>query len=705
MALPWPSLAVALVLALGATLVLAARPERRMHVALAAALLLRAGIMATTAMITSGASLAESTAYARTGIWFTLALPLSTTLLAATAFPRRADRALLEAVAALSLAGALVHLVAPSLVIERIVPSGPGRYSIDGGPLVYLLAVAVALTEAHFVWRAARAAAARDEPVAARTRAAALGAALGLFPVYTAATLLALLPSGPTSDATPIEDRLFYARTILTGAAAGLVLAALPRLASPLARASRALVYAVGALVALLGVLDALSLRGVLRLPGYGGSLVFVRVLFALLLLAGAVRFGLADAGLSARRRVALLLRGALALALLLAVAAAGPLLLGANAVGALAGLAFAGAVGAATWRPLDSPARWLAARLLLAPDDPRAVAERARTYAAAVSAARGGGKEAERLLAALRLDLDISAKEHELLAEGLASRDAQRYRHVEVLGAGATANVELAVDEVAGRKVVVKRFKGLRDPAAVLREARALAAVKHPRVVPFLEVDRRDDEVYLVLAYAEGGSARQLLDKEGALPPARAVALALDLLDGLDALHEQGIVHCDVKAENLLLDRDGRGMLGDFGSAAWGRADARDGASSARFGAPDLADATLTGGAAEGSLSTISPEALRGAKPEPARDIYAAGALLYRLLTGQHYVPLAGATVFEARERIHLDAPLLPHPKVPAPIETVLRRALAKRPGDRYQSARDMRDALARALAAPRGA
>lgn len=699
MALPWPSLTVAAVLALGAALLLVARPERPAHVALVAALVLRAGVMASGAMVTFAASQGEALAFARTSIWFSIVVPLSTLLIAALFFPRRRDAWLLGGLGSLTVLALVVHVARPELVIERMEPMAAGRYAVNSGPVLYYLASAAALVDALFVWRAARSAAS-DEPSTPRTRAAALGAAVAIFPIYGAASMLGFLPTGPTQDPGSLYQILFYVRAGAMIVGAAIIVAALPRLLSPLSSRARRVAYAIAGIVAAFGLADALTQLGRIALPGYTGSLVLIRVLFALVLLAGMVRFGLADAGIAARGRVVVFLRALVLAAVAATLFAAGPVLLGANVVGALAGLAFAGVVGAASWRPLARPARWLSAQLLLPPDDPRAVAERARTYAAAVAASQGGGAEADRLLAAMRADLDISAKEHELLVEGLASRDKARYTKVEVLGAGATANVELALDEVAGKRVVVKRFKGLREPASVLREARALAAVKHPRVVPFLEVDRRDDEVYLVLAYAEGGSARQLLDKEGALPPARAVGLTLDLLDGLDALHAQGIVHCDVKAENLLLDRDGRGMLGDFGSAAWGGADARDRASSARFSAPDLADATLTGGAAEGSLSTISPEALRGATPAPTRDVYAAGALLYRLLTGQHYVPLAGATVFEARERILLDAPLLPHPKVPPAIEAVLRRALAKRPGERYPSAREMRDELARALA-----
>jgi serine/threonine-protein kinase len=152
-------------------------------------------------------------------------------------------------------------------------------------------------------------------------------------------------------------------------------------------------------------------------------------------------------------------------------------------------------------------------------------------------------------------------------------------------------------------------------------------------------------------------------------------------MLEGLAALHARGLVHRDVKAENLLLDREGRGLLGDFGSA--------------RFEV-DL-DVAATG--LGGSLATVAPEVLRRRAPTPASDVYATGALLYRLLTGEHYVALDGADAFEARERILLDSPRLPHPRVPASLEAVLRRALAKAPGERPTDAATMRDALSEVL------
>jgi serine/threonine protein kinase len=265
-------------------------------------------------------------------------------------------------------------------------------------------------------------------------------------------------------------------------------------------------------------------------------------------------------------------------------------------------------------------------------------------------------------MLADLRADLGVTEREHELLLRGIESRETMgRYALKEELARGATASVHLATDTETGREVVVKRYHSARDGARVIAEARALQAVRSPRIVRLLHVDRRDGEPFLVMERAAGGSAR------GPLPPERAVALVADLLEGLDALHAGGLVHGDVKCENLLVDADGRGLLADFGSAR----------------AIDPA-ATLTGGVVEGTLATLAPEVARGGRPSPASDVYGAAAVLYRLLTGEHPIDLAGLDALAARDRILREPPLLPHPRVPAPIEGPLRAALAKRPEDR---------------------
>jgi eukaryotic-like serine/threonine-protein kinase len=176
-----------------------------------------------------------------------------------------------------------------------------------------------------------------------------------------------------------------------------------------------------------------------------------------------------------------------------------------------------------------------------------------------------------------------------------------------------------------------------------------------------------------LVLEYLPGGQR-----------PGEARKLGLELARGLHALHAAGLVHGDVKASNVLFRGDGSAALGDFGAA---RA-VRD------------VEATITGLArdpVEGSLAGAAPEALRGAKPGPAADVYGLGALLFRALAGEPYLRFPAA--FEdAREAVLRAPPRLPHPRVPARWEALLGRALAKDPAERFPSAAAMAEALERA-------
>lgn len=679
MAFPIGQIILASSIALAGAIVLFLRPSSRTHLALGAVLLVRASLTGVNALLAESGDLGTAVSYARISIWYTLLRdPLSVILaLALLDLEIRRRRAIVTAAWVVAAAGALAMLLDPSLFIEEVTVFS-GNYAIVSGPLYYALTAWAVGVDALVVLAALL----RARTLAGTERAwmGSIALAFSFAPLHASAFFLTFT----IFDLSRLAIPGFVLRAGFAVAAGALVGVALAKASRSVERAiARAIAVVLGILI-VIGLADgAVAVYGGLRtfLPGYDRSILLVRALFVAVLLFGVIRFGMADAGARDRRRVQGLSRAIIATTLGASALLLAFLALGRNGLAAGAGLVAAVVAPAAGWPWVARAGDSFARRLLLPPDDPRAIAERARAYASAVAAARDAGPEGEKLLAQLRDDLGISLQEHELLVQGVASRDADRYHRIERLGHGSTAQVELALDEVAGKRVVVKRFTGLRDAPAVLREARALAAVRHPRIVPFLEVDKRGDDVHLVLAYAEGGNARKLIEREGPLPPARALALARDLLEGLEALHAAGIVHCDVKAENLLLDAEGRGMLGDFGSA--------------RFQAPDLADATLTGAGAEGSLSTISPEALRGAPPAPERDVYAAGALLYRLLTGTHYVDLQDATVFEARERILLDEPRLSHPRVPAPLIPVLRKALAKKPADRYRSARAFLDAL----------
>jgi len=216
-------------------------------------------------------------------------------------------------------------------------------------------------------------------------------------------------------------------------------------------------------------------------------------------------------------------------------------------------------------------------------------------------------------------------------------------------------------------------------DLARFEREARAAAAVSHPNVVQVFDAGQDGDLRYIVMEWVDGGDLAHLIRERAPLPLEEAVRITADILRGLAAIHQAGIVHRDVKPANVLLDRRGRAKLTDFGIAR--RSD----------------DPTLTGPVELlGTAAYVAPERVRGEPATPASDLYAVGVILYELLTGQ--LPFPGQTPEELLAQ-HLHAAPVPPRRwrrdIPPALEQVVLRALAKDPGARYRSAEAMAAAL----------
>ena len=171
-----------------------------------------------------------------------------------------------------------------------------------------------------------------------------------------------------------------------------------------------------------------------------------------------------------------------------------------------------------------------------------------------------------------------------------------------------------------------------------LLRESRLAASLDHPNVVPVYDAGEADDRLYLAMRYVEGTDLRALLRREGALEPARAVAIAAQVAGALDAAHARGLVHRDVKPSNVLLDQSGHCYLADFGGqrAHAGRAEPTD-------------------GSLLGTLDYVAPEQIRGDPVDAAADTYSLACLLFECLTAEPPFrrPSEVATVFA-----HLDEP-----------------------------------------------
>jgi serine/threonine-protein kinase len=200
------------------------------------------------------------------------------------------------------------------------------------------------------------------------------------------------------------------------------------------------------------------------------------------------------------------------------------------------------------------------------------------------------------------------------------------RYRLLERLAVGGSAEVWRARDEQLGRDVAVKRLHPHLVPDVASRqrlvaEARAAAGLAHPAIVEIYDVDVSGESPALVMELVDGESLATRIAREGPLPPPEAVAIAADVADALFHAHQRGVVHRDVKPGNVLLSADGRTRLVDFGIAH------------------SLADASArltTTGTVIGTLHSMAPEQLVGGPISPRTDLYGLGAVLHESLTGR---------------------------------------------------------------------
>lgn len=263
------------------------------------------------------------------------------------------------------------------------------------------------------------------------------------------------------------------------------------------------------------------------------------------------------------------------------------------------------------------------------------------------------------------------------------APRVGGRYRLGEAIGRGGMSTVYRAHDEQLDRPVALKRLRAELDDqhrftARFAGEARRAGSISHPNVVALYDVGE-DEAPYLVMELVERGDLAALLRHEGRLDPKRAATIAADAAAGLQAAHDAGVIHRDVKPGNILIGPDGRGMVTDFGIA---RATGED---------------TLTRtGAVLGSVDYFSPEQTRGERATERSDIYALGVVLYELLTGRR--PFHGDTPYAtAVDRLNRPPPdpRAVDPGVPAGLAEVAMRAMALAPEDRFATPAEMGAAL----------
>jgi serine/threonine protein kinase len=283
-------------------------------------------------------------------------------------------------------------------------------------------------------------------------------------------------------------------------------------------------------------------------------------------------------------------------------------------------------------------------------------------------------------------------------------------YEIVSALGAGGMGEVFRARDTRLGREVAVKILTAAHagDPDSVRRfekEARAVASLSHPNVVPLFDIGEQSGVRYAVSEYVSGETLRARL-KQGPLPAAEAADVAAQIAEGLSAAHEKGFVHRDIKPENIVLARPGFPRILDFGLAK--RSAAMMGISGSEDEVTQSAFLTEPGVIA-GTVGYMSPEQVRGEPVDGRSDIFSLGVVLWEMVTGRR--PFSGDSPVETLSAILQDQPP-PDPALadlPSEFERVLRRSLEKRPDDRYQSAaelaRDLRHLAAEAVPAAKEA
>ena len=276
-------------------------------------------------------------------------------------------------------------------------------------------------------------------------------------------------------------------------------------------------------------------------------------------------------------------------------------------------------------------------------------------------------------------------------LIAAIESRLGTGWSIVSELGTGATSRVYLAHHEATGGRMVVKVMKS--GAAATERsqyfllEMQILQKLSHPNVVPITDAGEAHELLFFTMPYIEGETIRQRLRREGPFAIHEAVRASRDVALALAHVHSNGVVHRDVKPENVLLSPAGAILL-DFGHAR----------------APSIAPITESREEKKyivGTANYVSPEQVAGRRVADSRsDLYSLGCVLLEMLTG--VVPFASSSARETMQR-RLDEPppdiRLVRPEVPEEVAVILKRALVIDPAGRYMSAGQMAEALSAAL------
>src|SRR5438309_8479059 len=263
-----------------------------------------------------------------------------------------------------------------------------------------------------------------------------------------------------------------------------------------------------------------------------------------------------------------------------------------------------------------------------------------------------------------------------------------EQYRRVgkfelhELIGEGAMGAVWRAYDSVIRRYVALKLLSRAGRPTDAqerfMREARAAGALQHPNIVTIYDLGESDDQLFIAMELVDGRDLSSLIALSEPLALERKLDIVIEVLQGLSYAHDRGVIHRDIKPSNVRVASDGRVKIMDFGIAR-------------------LQSAEATGsGSIIGTPTYMAPEQITNGAITPATDVFAVGCLLYELLTYEK--PFEGESVHGVLYQVLTTDPRplrTVAPSIPASLERVVIRAMAKAPQDRYETAKQMRATL----------
>ncbi len=277
-----------------------------------------------------------------------------------------------------------------------------------------------------------------------------------------------------------------------------------------------------------------------------------------------------------------------------------------------------------------------------------------------------------------------------------MLEKTLKHYEIKEMLGQGGMGVVYRAVDTRLGRPVALKVLKEdiAHDPdrkRRFLHEARSASAISHPAIAQVYEVDEADGVLYMALEFVEGQTVRQLIARRE-LDLLGAVEIAIQVTEGLSRAHEKGIVHRDIKADNIMVTPDGHVKILDFGLAKL--LDPQASSISGQSNIETMAQTQF--GTVMGTVAYMSPEQARGKDIDRRSDLFSMGVVLYEMVTGE--LPFKGQSALDTMHAIAFEEvrPVtVVRRDLPADLQRILSRCLRKRAEDRYQNAEALEEDL----------